>query len=128
MKTARHTDIHFGLLGTALIALAAAFAVWGIPPLPPAPMVGLGIASPLTGMTRSFVALARGDVARSFWFHPLGPLTFLACIAAAVNATVVTARGRRVPVVGRIFATRTAGWTIAAAFLVVWVRQIIVFQ
>jgi hypothetical protein len=120
-------DVSFGLLGAALVACAFAFAALGAPPLPPAPMVVAGIASPLTGMTRSFVALAGGDVPAAFVLHPLGPLCFAACVAAAGNAIVVLRSGRRARVIERVFAVPHAPWLVALTFGAVWIRQILFF-
>jgi hypothetical protein len=48
-----------------------------------------GLPCPGCGMTRSFCALAKGNVHQSFLFHPLGPLVFLAFIVAWVRAAVL---------------------------------------
>jgi hypothetical protein len=50
---------------------------------------------PFCGMTRSFVALAHGDVAGGFRFHPAGPLLFVAMAVALVAlVTVFVRRGQ----------------------------------
>jgi hypothetical protein len=50
---------------------------------------------PFCGMTRSFVALAHGDVAAAFRFHPAGPLLFTAMAVALVAlVTVFVRRGQ----------------------------------
>jgi hypothetical protein len=50
---------------------------------------------PFCGMTRSFVALAHGDVAGAFRFHPAGPLLFVAMAVALVAlVTVFVRRGQ----------------------------------
>lgn len=120
-------EVPLGALGLALICLSLLFARTGIPPLPPAPLVRLGIASPLTGMTRSFVALASGDLAAAFHWHPLGPLAFGACIAAVVAAALSwTSSGRmkRLPgSLSRRWVWTATGLVVAAA----WARQIVVF-
>jgi hypothetical protein len=123
----RIADTWLGLLGASLVACAFAFAVFGIPPLPPAPMLLLGVPSPLTGMTRSFVALAHGDVARSFAMHPLGPLCFGACVVAAISFALSLRTHERPKIVDRIVRLPYSGWIAAAAFMIVWVRQIAVF-
>jgi hypothetical protein len=120
-------DVSFGAFGLALLALAAAFSVFGIPPLPPALIVALGVPSPLTGMTRSFVAMASGDIARAFWFHPLGPLTFVVCAIAATSAAMTLRTGRRPLVVDRLASSRMTWIVVAVAFAAVWVRQMLVF-
>ena len=55
---------------------------------------------PFCGMTRSFVALAHGDLASTLRFHPAGPLLF-AAMAAFVVAAAVTVIRRTRPVVER---------------------------
>jgi hypothetical protein len=121
-------DLWFGLLGASLIACAVAFAVLGPLPLPPAPMVLIGIPSPLTGMTRSFVALAGGHLGTAFAFHPLGPLTFVACIVAVVNLSAMFRTGRRLAIVDALVSKRYTWALIALAFGVVWLRQIAVYS
>ena len=123
-------DTWVGLLGGALIACALLFAAFGTPPLPPGPMVAFGVPSPLTGMTRSFVALAGGHVTHAFALHPLGPLCFAACILAVVNLAMERRRGygRRAAVVQRALDIPYAPWLLALAFGAVWVRQIVVFS
>lgn len=59
-----------------------------------------GVDCPMCGMTRSFVALAHGDVGAAFRFHPAGPLLFVA-MAALVVAVAVTAVRRTRPLVER---------------------------
>ena len=120
-------DRSVGVLGLLLVACAFAFVVFGTPPLPPAPMVMLGVPSPLTGMTRSFVAVARGDMAGAFVLHPLGPLCFAACVLAVVSLAVHVRTGRRPQLVERLLRVRHGGAIVAAAFGVVWIRQIAVF-
>lgn len=118
-------EVPLGVLGGALVALSFAFAATGIPRwIPPAPMVRLGVASPLTGMTRSFVATAGGDLGAAFVWHPLGPICFVACVAAAAYATIAFARSTRSVWVGRMMGTRWFGVSVAAAFALCWARQI----
>lgn len=120
-----HFEIPFGAFGASLVALAFVFVATGIPRwIPPAPMVRFGIPSPLTGMTRSFVALASGDVWASFGFHPLGPPTFAACALMSLVALASWLRGERPAVVHRL-ATRGALWVVVGAFSAGWAWQIV---
>jgi hypothetical protein len=123
-----YADVAFGISGCALIVCSFLFAAYGTPRLPPAPIVLLGISSPLTGMTRSFVALAGGHLAKSFAFHPLGPLCFAASVASVANALTVLRAGRRAHAVDRLVSLRYNGAIVAAVFGLVWIRQIIVFS
>ncbi|HET9626215.1 MAG TPA: DUF2752 domain-containing protein [Kofleriaceae bacterium] len=55
---------------------------------------------PFCGLTRSFVALAHGDVAAALRFHPAGPALFAALAVALVALVWVGARRAR-PLVER---------------------------
>jgi len=55
---------------------------------------------PFCGMTRSFVALAHGDVAAAFQFHPAGPLLFAAMVVF-LGAVVAVFVRRSQPLVER---------------------------
>lgn len=59
-----------------------------------------GVACPMCGMTRSFVALLHGDAAGSFAAHPAGPFLALA-MAALVVAVGAAAMRRARPITGR---------------------------
>jgi hypothetical protein len=110
-------EVPLGALGASLVALAFVFAHSGIPQwIPSAPITRIGVASPLTGMTRSFVALARGDAGDAFAWHPLGPACFVACLAAAVYALVAWTRRARSNVLTRVFGTRLFGYSVSVAF------------
>jgi hypothetical protein len=104
-------------LPLTLVALAFLFARTGIPSwIPPALLVRLGVASPLTGMTRSFVSLASGRVAKAFWWHPLGPLVFATCLGSPLLGRYIAKLGPRF------------WWCVAAMFAIVWIRQILMFS
>jgi len=103
-------------LDLGLAALAAAqlgAAAWLLPagdrlalpdgtPLPGMCLVhaALSIDCPLCGMSRSFVALAHGDLAAALGFHPAGPLLF-AAMAVFVAAAIAIAVRRGRPLVER---------------------------
>lgn len=55
---------------------------------------------PLCGMTRSFAALAHGDIGAALYFHPAGPLLFAAMAVFALAALAALVRRTR-PVVQR---------------------------
>ena len=128
MRARERTGLHLAALSASALSLAAVFAAQGRIPrwIPPAPMTMLGVPSPLTGMTRSFVALMRGDLAGSLRWHPLGPVVFLAC--------VLTVAWPFAPSLRRVLARLTGpGWRRALALVLTvaaitsaWVRQIIV--
>ncbi|HEV3232450.1 MAG TPA: DUF2752 domain-containing protein [Candidatus Dormibacteraeota bacterium] len=83
--------------GVAVLGAARVLpGLWaqGINPVPPCPFRLLtGHPCPFCGATRSFCAMARGDVLAAAHFHPLGPLLFVAVIALTVAAAVVALRG-----------------------------------
>ena len=122
-------EVPLGAVGAACVGLAFAFAAWGVPSwIPPAPLVRAGVASPLSGMTRSFVALASGDVTAAFAWHPLGPVCFLAAGSAAVVAAVSLLRGRRLDLPARMLGHRGLWIAVATLFALAWIRQIIVLD
>jgi hypothetical protein len=47
-----------------------------------------GVPCPGCGMTRSFVALARGDFEGAIAFHLFGPLVFTACLGIAIHLSI----------------------------------------
>lgn len=59
-----------------------------------------GFDCPFCGLTRSFVALAHGDVRAALDWHPAGPLLFVAMAVFLVAAVVALVR-RSAPVVER---------------------------
>jgi Protein of unknown function (DUF2752) len=103
--------IDLGLAGLAAVQLGA--AAWLLPagdrltlpdgtPLPGLCPVraALSIDCPLCGMSRSFVALAHGDLGAAIGFHPAGPLLFAAMVVFVAAAVVVALRRAR-PLVER---------------------------
>lgn len=118
-------EVPFAVLGVGLVAAAFVFASGGAPSwVPSAPITRLGIASPLSRMTRSFVALASGDVRAAFGWHPLGPLVFAAAVAAPVVAALSWVRGGRLPLT-RLLRSRPLWYVVAGAFALAWVHQIV---
>jgi hypothetical protein len=81
---------------------------WGILGFATAPMVGAwfynegykvpflgcpiryftGIPCPTCGMTRSFMAIARGDLTQAIAYHWFGPVLFLFCFLAVIQTAV----------------------------------------
>lgn len=53
-----------------------------------------GIPSPSCGMTRSFMAIARGDWATAFLFHAFGPLLFWFFLVTALCVSVELIAGK----------------------------------
>ena len=105
----RALDLGLAGLAAAQLGAAACLAPAGDQVLLPggAPLGGLCLVHaalatdcPLCGMTRSFVALAHGDLAAALRFHPAGPLLF-AAMAVFVAAAVAVALRRGRPLVER---------------------------
>lgn len=114
-------DVALGVLGASLVTLAFAFAHWGIPSwIPHAPLVALGIPSPLTGMTRSFVSIAEGDLVLAFRDHPVGPVLFLASALAPVAGVLTWLRGERVGLLRHPLAHRVTVAGLVLAIVGVW--------
>jgi len=98
--------LDLGLAGLAAVQLGAAALLApagdrvALPDGTPVPGLclvheALALDCPLCGMTRSFVALAHGDLAAAVRFHPAGPLLFVAMavfVAAAAAAAIRRAR------------------------------------
>lgn len=69
------------------LAVAAAMAVFGLPPLDlHGPQHHMGVMSPTCGGTRAARLTAQGNLAEAWTYNPLG-------IAAVLGAMAVTARG-----------------------------------
>ena len=84
-----------------------------------------GIDCPMCGMTRSFVALAHGDLGAAFRFHPAGPLLFVAMVVL-VAAVAVSAVRRTRPLVERkrfLFAFQAVVFTCIAMGVLKLVRS-----
>jgi hypothetical protein len=79
-------------------------------------------------MTRSFAALASGDLTGALAWHPLGPVVFAACVGAALVGVVSLVRGARVAWVAAALRRRALWAAVGLAIALVWVRQIIVLE
>jgi hypothetical protein len=95
------------LAGAALATAQLAASIWLVPvrdrvALPGGAELGglcwfraaFHLDCPFCGTTRSFVALAHGDVAAAFRFHPAGPLLFAAMLVFLGAAVVALVRSR----------------------------------
>ena len=120
-------EAELGAVAAALLTLAFVFARTGIPAwIPPAPMVRAGIPSPLSGMTRSFVALARGDLGASFHWHPLGPVVFAAAVVTVALSAATLVRGARFALPATILHSRAIWIVVMLVTAAAWGRQIAV--
>ncbi len=83
------------LLAVAGVTIAAAMAVFGLPPLPlHGPQHYLGIMSPTCGGTRAARFTAQGDLAQAWRYNPLGIAAVLGATLAVLRAVVGAATGR----------------------------------
>jgi hypothetical protein len=86
-----------GVLGTAWV-LPQLWAK-GITPIPPCIFHTLtGQPCPFCGGTRSFAAMAHGNLAAAVHVFPIGPLLFVGLIAAVIYSSWSLVTGRRVRV------------------------------
>jgi hypothetical protein len=75
--------------GLAGLCAAAAMAVFGLPPVDlHGPLHRLGIMDPLCGGTRAARYTAQGQWASAWQYNPLGIVTVVAAVLAAVRAAV----------------------------------------
>jgi hypothetical protein len=79
------------LVGAVLVGHGASL------PLPACPLRYLtGIPCPTCGMTRSFVALAQGDLAGAVDYHLFGPILFVGLMIALGHVLLELGTGRQV--------------------------------
>jgi len=100
-----------GLAMLVILVISVLYAPWSTtgPVLCPL-RLATGIPCPGCGLTRSFCAMARGDLHHAFQFHLLGPLLFLATMVAVPLMLYQWRSGRRVNwFISLMFSTRVAG-------------------
>lgn len=84
-----------------------------------------GLPCPGCGLTRSFCALAKGDVARSFGFHWLGPLLFvMACCYWVRGVAAVAGFDAGVARFDALVAKWRVGPIVVVLMLVVWIVRL----
>ena len=86
-----------GILGTAWVLPA----LWarGVNPIPPCIFHQVtGLPCPFCGGTRSFAAMAHGNLLGAAHVFPIGPLLFLALVAAVLYCSWAVVSGRRIQV------------------------------
>ncbi len=92
-------QIRWSLLGLSLApVLGACLHPWGIEiPLLSCPIRYLtGIPCPTCGMTRSFLAIARGDWQQAITEHLFGPILFLMFSVAAIHISSELITGQKI--------------------------------
>lgn len=131
---------HLWILGLALIALLGSFLlqprgdtglyvtvpVWGTRlPLPDTCLsrTVFGISCPGCGLTRSFAAMARGDIASALQLNPCGPLLFiLCCLQVPYRVLAYLNVGRTIPWLQRIEKQGLViTWCIVIGLIAAWI-------
>ncbi|UQA91085.1 DUF2752 domain-containing protein [Streptomyces halobius] len=106
----------WGAAGTVVVLAGAAMAVWGMFPVDlHGPGHYAGIMAPTCGLTRSVVAVFRGDVVTAWRYNPLGLLVAFASFAFLARLVAGAVVGRW-PVL-RVRPGR-AGWILLGLALV----------
>jgi hypothetical protein len=119
------------MLFGGLSVLGAAYtlpAFWnrGVSPIPPCLFHQVtGQPCPMCGATRSFVALAHGDIARSVYLYPLAPVLFLAMLIGIVYGAWALTQGKRVRLDPSARTQRRIGLIILLAFALNWLAKLL---
>lgn len=104
------------------LALAAALAVLGLPPLDlQGPLHPFGIMDPLCGGTRATRLAVRGELAASWRYNPLGVVVVAGALAVVARWAVGRSTGRWLTV--RVTSRRTVTWLVLLATAALAVRQ-----
>jgi hypothetical protein len=90
--------------GVAVVGIGMLCTAWvlpglwahGVNPIPPCIFHTVtGLPCPFCGGTRSFAAMAHGNIAGAAHVFPIGPLLFVALVAAVIYSTWAVVTGRR---------------------------------
>jgi len=113
----------------AAIALVLTFA-FAHTPLHGPPCLfrsAFGLPCPGCGLTRSIVALWRGDLLLSLRYHPLGLPAMAAMVGVAMWCAAYVGAPRRRPFLHRIsrsMSRRWIGWSVVVLLLAVWLLRL----
>jgi hypothetical protein len=109
-------------LGVAQVAIFAAGArAWSCPI-----RAVSGLPCPSCGLTHSLAALARGDLAGSVAYHPLGPVAAAALLALTVAAVAPSGLRDRLVVVVRAVEEKAAlDLVLLVVLLAAWARALL---
>ncbi|WP_331753321.1 DUF2752 domain-containing protein (plasmid) [Streptomyces sp. NBC_00637] len=105
-----------GAVGAVVIGAGVAMAVWGMFPVDlHEPTHYAGIMAPTCGLTRSVVAVFRGDVAAAWRYNPAGLLVAVVSVAVLARLVAGSVAGR-----GPVLRVRPGrlGWTALGLALV----------
>ena len=80
---------------------------------------------PMCGATRSFVAMAHGDIARSVYLYPLAPVLFLAMLIGIGYGGWVMVTGKRVRLEMSVRTSQRIGLIILLAFALNWLAKLL---
>ncbi|GAA3827056.1 DUF2752 domain-containing protein [Streptomyces chiangmaiensis] len=111
-----------GVAGAVVVMAGVAMAVWGMLPVDlHEPTHNAGVMSPTCGLTRSVVAVFRGDVATAWRYNPAGLLVAGFSVAFLMRLVVGSIAGR-----GPVLRVRPGrlGWiTLGLALAMLEIRQ-----
>ncbi|HZS45694.1 MAG TPA: DUF2752 domain-containing protein [Blastocatellia bacterium] len=83
-----------------------------------------GLDCPGCGLTRSFCALSRGNIAKAFYFNKLGPFLYVVFVFAWLRALFTILRFDRVAsACGQVIMRSQLGRIGLAAFVVYWIAR-----
>ncbi len=85
-------------------------------------LTATGLPCPFCGLTRSLLSLSQGELLRSFWYHPLGPVIWGGMALFVLSSFVLLVFHRRVEL--RIPGDLRAA-SVVASVLLVWIVNIL---
>jgi hypothetical protein len=98
----------------------------GVSPIPPCIFHQVtGQPCPMCGATRSFVALAHGDIARSVYLYPLAPVLFLAMLIGIGYGAWAMATGKKLRLQMSLRTHQVIGLIILLAFALNWLAKLL---
>jgi hypothetical protein len=99
----------------------------GLNPVPPCIFHTVtGLPCPMCGGTRSFVAMAHGDLAAAIHVFPIGPLMFFALLALVVYSVWAVTTGRRLQLLVEPRLRRGLAMTALALLAANWAAKLFV--
>ncbi|OFW21887.1 MAG: hypothetical protein A3H97_08430 [Acidobacteria bacterium RIFCSPLOWO2_02_FULL_65_29] len=114
--------------GAAMLVASFVYAPWALdesgPTLCPFRLL-TGLPCPGCGLTRSFCALAQGDVRHAIAFHFLGPVLFLGLLAGVPAMLFQGLTRRPIALVGTVLYSREVGYVLAAVLIVNHATQVV---
>jgi hypothetical protein len=85
-------------------------------------LTATGVPCPFCGLTRSLLSLSQGELLKSFWYHPLGPVIWGGMALFVLSSLILFVLRRRVEL--RIPGDHRAT-SVVASVLLIWVVNIL---